>query len=119
MSSISAKWSSYCSTLYNIDYNPSATTAQGSFHGTSISVFQLLKSDCTGIVRDPIVIDGAPLKEFSLPDEYTTVPAVSCKTGKLSMSQLAFDDKPTSLLESAKVEEEKWVQHSYYQRTLL
>ena len=98
--------------LDNIDYNPSATTAQGSFHGTSISVFQLPKSDCTGIVRDPIVIDGAPLKEFSLPDEYTTVPAVSCKTDKLSVSQLAYDDKSASLLEGAKVEEEKWVKHS-------
>ncbi len=62
---------------------------------------------CTGIIRDPIVIDGAPLKEFSLPDEYSNVPAMSCKTDKLCVSQLAFDDKPVSSLESAKLEEDK------------
>ncbi len=61
----------------------------------------------TGIVRDHIVIDGAPLKEFSLPDEYSNVPAMSCRTDKLCVSQLAFDDKPVSSLKNAKVEENK------------
>ncbi len=75
--------------------------------------------NCTGIIRDPIVIDGAPLKEFSLPDEYSNVPAMSCRTDKLCVSQLAFDDKPVSSLESAKVEEDKvegdkWVQHNIH-----
>ncbi len=78
----------------------------------------------TGIIRDPIVIDGAPLKEFSLPDEYSNVPAMSCKTDKLCVSQLAFEDKPVSSLEIAKVEEDKveedkveedkWVQHNIH-----
>ncbi len=52
---------------------------------------------------------------------------MSCKTDKLCVSQLAFDDKPVSSLESAKLEEDKvegdkveedkvegdnWVQHN-------
>ncbi len=72
--------------LDNIDYiyNPSATTAQGSFHGTGISIFQLPSHNYSGIVRDPIVIEGSPLRKFSLPDKYVNVPAVSCKTNQLS-----------------------------------
>jgi len=36
--------------LDNIDHNPSSTTAQGSFHGTGISISNV------GIFRDPLVI---------------------------------------------------------------
>ena len=42
--------------LDNLDYNPSSTTAQDSFHGTGISVFQFPTINNSGICRDPVVI---------------------------------------------------------------
>lgn len=92
--------------LDNIDYNPSSTTAQGSFHGTGISIFQLPSHDHSGIVRDPIVIEDAPSKFFSLPGKYVNVPAVSCKTDQLFVPQLAFGDEAAGLLEVGRVDEE-------------
>ena len=50
------------SALDNLDHNPSATSAQGSFHGTGISIFQLPSHTYSGIVRDPIVIDWSSLR---------------------------------------------------------
>ena len=41
--------------LDNVDHNLTSTTAQGSFHGTGISVFQFPTVDNSGIHRDPIV----------------------------------------------------------------
>ena len=79
-------------TLDNIDYNSTSTTAQGSFYGTGISIFQLPSHSNSGIVRNPIIIEGAPLKKLSLPGEYVDVPAVSCKTDQLSVQQLVFSD---------------------------
>ncbi|KAE8741877.1 hypothetical protein FOCC_FOCC012580 [Frankliniella occidentalis] len=35
----------------NVDHNPSSTTSRGSFHGTSISLFQLVKSETEGETR--------------------------------------------------------------------
>jgi len=42
--------------LDNIDHNPSSTIAQGSFHGTGISIFQFPTTTNVGIFRDPLVI---------------------------------------------------------------
>ena len=39
------------SAMDNIDHNPTATTAQSSFHGTSISVFQHLSYENKGESR--------------------------------------------------------------------
>ena len=35
----------------NIDHNPSSTSAQGSLHGTSISVFQHFQNESNGVER--------------------------------------------------------------------
>ena len=40
--------------LDNIDYNPSSTTAQGSFHGTGISLFQFPSSSVDGAQSSPL-----------------------------------------------------------------
>ncbi len=61
----------------------------------------------TGIIRDPIDIDGAPLKEFSLPDEYSNVPAMSCKTDNSVYPNFLLMTNLFSSLENAKVEEDK------------
>ena len=86
-------------------------TAQGSFYGTGISIFQLPSHDHSGIVRDPKVIEDAPSRKFSLPGEYVNVPAVLCKTDQLSVPQLAFGDEAGGLLEAGRVDEEKWFRH--------
>ena len=35
----------------NIDHNPSSTSAQGSLHGTNISVFQHFQNESNGVER--------------------------------------------------------------------
>ena len=82
--------------------NSSSTAAQGSFHGTGISIFQLPNHRNSGIVRNPIIIEGAPLKTLSLPGEYVNVPAVFCKTDQLSVPQLAFSDEGAGVLDAGK-----------------
>ena len=61
----------------NIDHNPSSSTAQGSFHGTGISLFQHPEEDDIGEERAPVIVANANTKRLAqLPDSYTTVPAV-------------------------------------------
>ena len=60
----------------NIDQNPSSVTAQGAFHGTGISLFQLPTSDAPGEEREVVSIDNQPSKTkclARLPDSYTAV----------------------------------------------
>ena len=63
----------------NIDHNPSATTAHGSFHGTGISLFQHPSSESDGVHRTvPEAAAAAPAKKrLQLPESYTTVPPVA------------------------------------------
>ena len=42
----------------NIDHNLSSTTAQGSFHGTGISIFQSPTTSNSGVCRDPIIVSS-------------------------------------------------------------
>ena len=66
----------------NIDHNPTSTTAQGSFHGTGISIFQNPKDNATGEDR-ATVTDLERNKNRTLgklPQSYTDVPPVTlCK----------------------------------------
>ena len=72
--------------LDNIDHNLTSATAQGSFHGTGISVFQFPTVDNAGICRDPIVIvSHKSLTDYSLSGCYTNVPAVTCKVNELML----------------------------------
>lgn len=60
----------------NIDHNPSSTTAEGSFHGTAISIMQHPTEENPGISRMSVVPqdDTRPSKKLmSLPAEYTQV----------------------------------------------
>lgn len=60
----------------NIDHNPSSVTAQGAFHGTGISLFQLSTSDAPGEERGMVSIENQPWKKkrlARLPDSYTAV----------------------------------------------
>lgn len=63
----------------NIDHNPSSTTAQGSLHGTAISVFQHPENEGDGIERliPPIEASFARHEKLKpLPEFYTVVPPV-------------------------------------------
>ena len=58
----------------NIDHHPSSVTAQGSFHGTGISLFRHPTSDAPGEAREVVSIDNQPSKTkrlARLPDSYT------------------------------------------------
>ena len=83
--------------LDNIDYNSTSTTAQGSFHRTGINIFQLPSHSNSGIVRNPIIIEGAPLKKLSLPGEYVMfllylakLTSCQCNNFPLVMKVLVF-----------------------------
>ena len=61
----------------NIDHNPSARTAQDSFHGTAISLMQFPTKDVPGTARGDVSIDPNPSSGRSLvplPESYTLVP---------------------------------------------
>ena len=58
--------------------NISSTSAQGSLHGTGISIFQHPDSDCSGTPQPALTpisdADGSNQKLASLPEAYTNVP---------------------------------------------
>ena len=65
----------------NIDHNPSSTTAQDSFHGTGISMFQHATAELPGDERPSIVLEqtvtGGTKSVVELPNTYAEVtPAV-------------------------------------------
>ena len=95
--------------LDNIDHNPSATTAQGAFHGTAISIFQFPTASNAGIARDPLVLEQSQSSKCSLPDKYSNVPAVSCRSSNLTVSEYIPPPDNPCVLGAGK---EKWVSHS-------
>ena len=98
--------------LDNIDHNPSSTTAQGSFHGTGISVFQFPTPLNYGIPRESLIVESLSTKEFILPDNYTNVPAVSCNTDRLTVSDHSTSEISSQVLEAGKINEFEWIEHS-------
>ncbi|KAH3891429.1 hypothetical protein DPMN_015529 [Dreissena polymorpha] len=61
-----------------IDHNPSSTTANGSLHGTAISLFQHSKVDNLGTDREGIFINENLKRDNikPLPERYSIVPPV-------------------------------------------
>ena len=68
------------SAVDNIDHNPSSTTAQGSFHGTGISLFQHPSIDFGGHNQECLVLNPNDISRkrtiSQLPDAYTGIPPV-------------------------------------------
>ena len=56
-------------------------------------------------------LDWSSLRKLSLPVEYANLPAVSCKTDRLSVPHLAFDNEATGLLVAGRADKEKWFDH--------
>lgn len=72
------------SAVDNIDHNPSSTTANDSFHGTGISMFQHTTDSVTGIPRDAVRIYGEQRERKKsitpLPDAYASVKLLELHT---------------------------------------
>ena len=58
--------------LDNLDYNPSSTTAVGSFHGTGISIFQFQTASNFGTNQDDLVLPSLDSKTLELPMSYSS-----------------------------------------------
>ena len=70
-------------TLDNFDHNPTSSTAQNSFHGTCISIFQFPTENNAGRDRGrPILGEGTVGRRevVSLPDSYTEIPPAILKS---------------------------------------
>ena len=97
--------------LDNIDHNPSSMTAQGSFHGTGISIFQFPTLSNNGSCRkQPATEPTTVTVDFSLPDNYTTVPAVTCKTSEITVPEITCN-RIVGHLEEVQKDETWWADH--------
>ena len=86
----------------NIDHNHStdhSTSAQGSFHGTSISVFQHFQNESNGVERlamttsDQEYSHASRVKLEKLPHSYTNVPPVAMSKKDPILPKLAGPTK--------------------------
>ena len=99
--------------LDNIDHNPSSTTSQGSFHGTGISVFQFPTEAEPGISRPAITLSNKhQAKDFTLPDNYATVPAVNIKKSNITVNTRSNSLEINGNLTGEIQQEKCWVEHS-------
>lgn len=102
----------------NIDHNPSSTTAQGSFHGTGISLFQFPKQDSEVSQQ---AVQGVSLcatkttsRDITLPDEYSSVPPVSIKTSEVNVpptGRAGVETPGSNQLTTAIAQETCWLKH--------
>ena len=98
--------------LDNIDHNLSSTTAQGSFHGTSISLFQFPTVANPGIIRPPLTLSADTSHAPLLPDSYRIVPDVACNIKAVTVSQVDVPNTTTHHPAKANNDEIRWIQHS-------
>jgi len=97
--------------LDNLDHNPTSQTAEGSFHGTSISVFQFPTENNQGTSREPIKIPPqAHTTNPSLPDSYRIVPAIGCNTDTVNVTEAAPMEDAEPVLHEAIREENQWLE---------
>ena len=87
----------------NIDHNPSATTAQDSFHGTGISLFQHPRHGVSGVDRTTLaVLDDSYVTTNrvldKLPQSYTDVPPVTMIKKDPVVPKLEAPNKSNCLL---------------------
>lgn len=100
--------------LDNIDHNPSSTTAQGSFHGTGISIFQFPTEYSDDGPRQAITLvkDGAP-RDLTLPESFSIVPAINFQTTDVQVNSIetGTEDEKNEVA-GALAEENCWAHHS-------
>lgn len=88
--------------------------AQGSFHGTAISVFQFPNDTLPGISRPKIALLSEDQgKYFTLPDNYSVVPAVNFKTSEVNVNITLSDSwEIKGDMAGAVQQENSWINHS-------
>lgn len=98
--------------LDNIDHNPTSTTAEGSFHGTGISVIQFPTQETAGISREVCAYEAykSSKQKPSLPESYTNVQVIqvneSTKVPEVTTTEVKGN------VEHAKKKEQEWITHS-------
>lgn len=117
--------------LDNCDHNTSSTTSHGSFHGTTIGLYQCPTRDDPGENRPSIKIPPPPgSKQHSLPPSYSFVPAVALRATDVSVPKpdshalpsgdsasevdcsVSLDSVVPSYLDQAQARERSWVEHT-------
>ena len=101
------------SAVDNIDHDPTATSAQGSFHGTGISLFQHPETEnrCTE-QRSINFTSRSGKKVTKLPESYTLVPAVTVIKSEVPVPEVCGRQKPgCSLMSQAVAQEYDWYDH--------
>ena len=99
----------------NIDHNPSSTTANDSFHGTGISLFQHVSANCPGIDREIIVLHQSSSASSSttttkrvsqLPDSFANVPPASLRHNDPPVPEVHCEMKGDGAIYTCAVKEE-------------
>ena len=102
----------------NIDHNPSSTTAQGSFHGTGISLFQFPKQHSEvnqqAVQRVSLCSTRTASRDITLPDAYSAVPSVAIKTSEAnvpSTGRTGVETASGNQLSTAIAQQIDWLKH--------
>ena len=94
----------------NIDHNPSSTFAQGSLHGTSISIIKNPTRENSGIGRN-VTFKTEIADQPSLPESFALVPAVSMNASSTTLPQQKMKDYKDHL-QPAIGEESAWIENA-------
>ena len=96
--------------LDNIDHNPSSTSAQGSLHGTAISIIQNPTKENPGIGRN-ITFKSDIAGQPSFPESITLVPAANVNVKSTCLPQRKMEDI-SGYLQTAVDQERAWIECS-------
>ena len=108
------------SALDNIDHNPSSITAQGSLHGTGISLFQHPTSSKPGVNREKSCIDLCSTKTLRLlPELYTNVRPMNAFKKEPDISSYAeVNIEPTTTSVNSELEKENRYELNFISQTI-
>jgi len=85
-----------------LNYNPSSTTSQSSFHGTGISLFQFPTKDNPGTKRPHKPLPDSMDRKHNLPDCYEIIPAIALKANDIVVPKISYEvEKERSHLDVA------------------
>jgi len=100
----------------NIDYNPSSTTASGSFHGTGISLFQHPCNEDREEISDELeklnLLKSSEKSVYPLPAFYTTVPPISQCNSVVVPESVKQASVLLKIIEEAQNQEFEWLDHA-------
>ena len=101
------------SAVDNIDHDPTATSAQGSFHGTGISLFQHPDTENRDTKQRSFNFTFRSGKKVTkLPESYTLVSAVTVTKSELPVPEVCGLQNPVwGLMSKAVAQENDWCDH--------